>query len=142
LNTMDSLQKSEKYSNEIKTHKKLSKILVAEDEPICQKLMKMILENRYKLMFVSNGKEVVEKIEAYKPDLVLMDIVMPEMNGYDAFKIIKSKKGAENLPVIAITAMAMIEEKEKILSYGFSDYLSKPIDDESLLQLIRKHLKE
>ena len=142
LNTMDSLQKSEKYSNEIKTHKKLSKILVAEDEPICQKLMKMILENRYKLMFVSNGKEVVEKFEAYKPDLVLMDIVMPEMNGYDAFKIIKSKKGAENLPVIAITAMAMIEEKEKILSYGFSDYLSKPIDDESLLQLIRKHLKE
>jgi len=116
------------------------KILIAEDEEIGRTLMKMMLEKKYELSFARNGKEVIEKYFIEKPDLVLMDIMMPEVDGFEAFtQIIEQRSPDDSTPIIALTARAMNDEQRKILDFGFSDYMSKPVDDERLVQLIEKY---
>lgn len=116
------------------------KLLIAEDEEIGRTLLKMMLEKRYDLTFAKNGNEVVEKYFSEKPYLVLMDIMMPEIDGFEAFKLIMEKRPKDDTtPIVALTARAMNDERRKILEYGFSDYMSKPIDDEKLIQLIEKY---
>jgi len=101
----------------------------------------MMLEHDYRLEFVKTGNEVIQKYFTLEPDLVLMDIMMPEMNGYRAFDEIKKESGDKKIkPIIALTAKAMSGDKEDILAYGFTDYISKPINDEILLSIINKHL--
>ncbi|HEY4788027.1 MAG TPA: response regulator, partial [Bacteroidales bacterium] len=115
-------------------------ILVAEDEEIGRTLLKMMLEKRYKLSFARNGREAVEKYFSEKPDLVLMDIMMPEVDGFEAFaKIVDNRPKDDNTPIIALTARAMNNEQRKILQFGFTDYMSKPVDDEKLVQIIEKY---
>jgi signal transduction histidine kinase/DNA-binding response OmpR family regulator len=120
--------------------KSRGKILIAEDEDIGRSLMKMMLEKKYDLSFARNGKEVVEKYFVEKPDIVLMDIMMPEVDGFEAFTQIVEQRPSDDLtPIIALTARAMNDERRKIIEFGFSDYMSKPIDDEKLVQLIEKY---
>ena len=119
--------------------KHTGKILIAEDEEIGRTLMKMMLEKKYDLSFARNGKEVIEKYFLEKPDLVLMDIMMPEIDGFEAFTTIVERRPVnDKTPIIALTARAMNDERRKILEFGFSDYMSKPVDDEKLLQLIER----
>ncbi len=75
-----------------------------------------------------------------EPDIVLMDILMPEMNGFEAFDEIE-KRSLSRAPIIACTAKVISTEKEYLTSYGFDDYLSKPIDVQHLKQLLAKYLK-
>ena len=122
--------------------KKRYKILVAEDQEIGIYTIFLLLENKYDLIFAKNGKEAVEKFFSEKPDLVLMDIMMPELNGFEAFDQIRKRKGSASIKIIAITARAMKDEKETILKHGFDDYISKPVDDDLLFEKIRKYLPE
>ncbi len=69
-----------------------------------------------------------------------MDIMMPVMDGYQAFTEIIQNSPKPPVPIIALTAKAMIEDRDKLLAYGFTDYISKPIDDEALIRTIEKHL--
>jgi Signal transduction histidine kinase len=121
-------------------HKDRTSILIAEDEEIGRTLMKMMLEKKYNLTFARNGREVIEKYFAEKPDLVLMDIMMPEIDGFEAFtQIVEQRPSNDVTPIIALTARAMNDERRKILDFGFTDYMSKPVDDEKLVQLIEKY---
>lgn len=88
--------------------------------------------------FAENGKEALEVLRE-KPviDLVLMDIMMPEMDGYDAMKKIREQQEFENLPIIALTAKAMKDDREKCINAGASDYISKPVNIEQLLSLLK-----
>ncbi|MBC2397000.1 response regulator [Clostridium tetanomorphum] len=116
-------------------------ILVAEDNLVNQ----MVISELIKILgwegkVVNNGKQAIEELENDNYNLVLMDISMPEMNGLEAMKIIKSKKRFKEIPIIALTAYALVEDKEKLIELGMDDYLSKPIDKERLYYMVNKHL--
>jgi CheY-like chemotaxis protein len=128
---------TEKYSN-----MKLLKILLAEDATINQKfLCHFLTEQGHKVVPVQNGKEALSALEMENFDLVLMDVQMPEMDGVEATKRIReatSKQIDPNIPIIALTAYAMQEDKERFLQAGMNDYISKPLDMDKLLTVINK----
>ena len=87
------------------------------------------------------GKEAVEQYFSNSPDIVLMDIMMPSMSGYEAFDQIMQKASGTTAPIIALTAKVMKDDRDELLAHGFSDYIPKPIDDEALIRAIEKHLQ-
>jgi two-component system, cell cycle response regulator DivK len=114
-------------------------VLIAEDEESNYLLLVEYLENTgIKILRARNGHEVIELLDLSIPDVVLLDIKMPFMDGYDVVKLIREKQ--INLPVIAQTAYVMLGDKEKILLAGCSDYISKPIYEEDLIEILGKYL--
>lgn len=116
------------------------KILIAEDEVLGRITLKFMLKDRYEVMFAKNGRQAVDMYFEFVPDLVLMDIMMPVINGFEAFDEIDKKTAGNRVPIIACTAKVIKTEKEYLVSYGFDDYISKPIDMKHLHQLIEQHL--
>ncbi len=108
-------------------------IAVVEDNPDNRLLVQALLEDTYEIQEYETGVEAVEGLAEDIPDLVLLDISLPEMDGTEVLKWIRDQKELEGLPVIALTAHAMAGDREKFLSQGFNDYLTKPIIDEVLL---------
>jgi CheY-like chemotaxis protein/anti-sigma regulatory factor (Ser/Thr protein kinase) len=120
--------------------KLLPTVLIAEDDEFSRAAIRMMLEHRYQLIFAKDGREVVEKYFSACPDLVLMDIMMPVVDGYEAFSRITERASTPTVPIIALTAKAMKNDRDELLAYGFTDYIPKPIDDEALIRTIKKHL--
>jgi len=118
----------------------LATVLIAEDDEFSRSAVEMMLEHRYRLVFAEDGAEVVEKYFAIHPDVVLMDIMMPVMDGYEAFDRIRAQADGPVTPIIALTAKAMKNDREELLEYGFSDYIPKPIDDEALIRTIERYV--
>ncbi|MES2596119.1 MAG: response regulator [Verrucomicrobiota bacterium] len=115
-------------------------ILVAEDDVRNIFALTSLLESRgVKLQITRNGREALEALEANSPpvDLVLMDVMMPEMDGLTAMREIRKRPEWKKLPIIALTAKAMKDDQQKCLAAGANDYLAKPLDVEKLLSLIR-----
>ncbi|KAB2881261.1 response regulator [bacterium] len=120
-------------------HGKNSKlILIAEDEETNQKLYHEILRN-FDYHIVGDGRAALEWCRQEKPDVVLMDIMMPVMNGEEALKNIRSDPKLQSIHVIAVTAKAMVGDRESLLAQGFDDYLSKPIDEVALKSKLKKY---
>ena len=115
-------------------------ILVAEDEDSNYELVKIVLSKRYKLLRARNGIEAVTLNEEEKPDLILMDIRMPEMNGLDATRIIKEIN--HNTPVIALSAYAFEENIQEAKAAGCDEFRAKPFRVEDLIDLVRRYLKD
>lgn len=115
-------------------------ILVAEDNKINQTLIKYILKQwNVKFDIAENGNEALSKMKGKLYDLILMDIQMPNMDGYQTSTVIR-KKLHLNIPIIAMTAHVMPTEKQKCINVGMNDYLSKPIDEKLLLEMLQKYL--
>ena len=85
--------------------------------------------------------QAIEIIEENVPDLVLMDIKLPKLSGFEIIKTIKSQNKTREIPIIAVTALAMNGDKERILASGFDDYIPKPLSARHLLAIIRQHLE-
>lgn len=109
-------------------------ILVAEDNASNYKLLEVILSKDYNLVHAWNGREAVELFKEHQPQLILMDIEMPEMNGYEATDAIR--KISSSVPILALTAYAYASDQEKILQSGMNAYMSKPINFHLLRQRI------
>ena len=109
------------------------KIAVVEDNPDNRLLVEALLEDEYEISEYETGAEVVEGLPGNVPDLVLLDISLPGMDGTEVLEWIRSQDEFVDLPVIALTAHAMSGDREKYLEMGFNDYLTKPIIDEDLL---------
>ena len=110
--------------------KKLS-ILVAEDMEDNYRLCEAILASRYELHWAHNGEEAISLFLKFQPDIILMDIRMPEVNGYEATEAIRQMSAT--VPIIALTAFAYEEDRQKIMHSGFTDFLTKPISSKVLL---------
>ena len=113
-------------------------ILVAEDEDNNYELVKVILSKRYRLLRARNGIEAVQFCEEEQPDLVLMDIRMPDMNGLDATRIIKEVR--HDLPIIALSAYAFDENIKEAKAAGCDDFMPKPFRVEDLIEKLQKYL--
>lgn len=115
------------------------KILIAEDEPIGRITIEQMLKNDYDIILAKNGKVAVEKYFSEQPDLVIMDIMMPILNGFDAFDQIE-RNCINRVPIIACTAKVIKSEKEYLKSYGFDDYIAKPVSAKTLREIISRHI--
>ena len=119
----------------------MKKIAVVEDNPDNRLLVRVILEPLYEVSEYETGFAALEGLQKDKPDLVLLDISLPEMDGAEVLRKMRGDSNLKNLPVIALTAHAMSGDREKYLNAGFDDYVTKPIVDENvLLDAIEKKL--
>ena len=114
-------------------------ILIAEDDLSNYLLFEIILKQDYRLYHANNGIEAIKLFKQYQPQLILMDIKMPKMDGYEATTQIR--KFSTTIPIIAVTAYAFPEDKKRILNSGFNDYLSKPIKFKELRRKIQETLR-
>jgi CheY-like chemotaxis protein/signal transduction histidine kinase/HAMP domain-containing protein len=121
-------------------HNGLPRILVIEDNPDNLITMRAVLKNNYIIMEAIDGEKGVKTTLNELPDLVFLDISLPGMDGYAVVKEIKADKHGKQIPVIALTAHAMKGDRDKIISAGCDDYLSKPIDPEKIIKTIEKWL--
>jgi len=109
------------------------RIAIIEDNADNRLLVRVILETSYETLEYENGTEALADFHTRRPDLVLLDISLPEIDGFTVLKAIRTDPTLSRLPVIALTAHAMAGDRDRILAAGFDDYVAKPIDDETVL---------
>jgi len=118
-----------------------SKVLIVEDNELNMKLFHDLLEaHGVDTIETRDGKEVLELAREHKPDLILMDIQLPEISGLDVTKALKADEELKSIPVIAVTAFAMKGDEQKIREGGCEDYISKPISVTHFLEVIQKYI--
>ena len=117
----------------------MKKILVVEDEQFHQDLLVQLLEDQYQVVTAADGAEAVRLAAQARPDLILMDLSLPVVDGWEAARRIKADPALAQIPVIALTAHAMSGDEAKALASGCDEYLTKPIDEGRLFALIRRH---
>jgi CheY-like chemotaxis protein len=118
-------------------------ILMVEDEPKNMKLLRDLLQKfGYETMEATDGEQGVELTRKIKPDLVLMDIMMPKLDGLEATRILKADISTKDIPVVALTAFAMSGDKERALEAGCDGYVTKPVDVRELLKTVEQFLAQ
>jgi CheY-like chemotaxis protein len=119
------------------------KILLVDDSATVLMMERMILsQGRYELCTARNGAEALERARAEQPDLILMDVVMPELNGFDALAKLRADQGIKHIPVIMVTTRSEAESMESGFSRGCNDYVTKPVNSTELLAKVRGLLGE
>ncbi len=120
----------------------MKKILIVEDVELNVDLLVQLLEDDYALVIAGDGASGVEKAANERPDLILMDMSLPGLDGWEATRRIRADRALEHIPIIALTAHAMRGDKERAIGCGCHDYLSKPIDEDLLFEKIRRLLPD
>jgi len=116
------------------------RILVVEDNEKNMKLFRDVLvATGYRTLEATTGIEAVDMASEHEPDLVLMDIQMPDLDGVQALQRLRADSRTAGIPVLALTAQAMHGDRERFLAAGFDGYLSKPVDVRQLLGTVREH---
>ena len=120
----------------------MQKILIVEDEPQINRLIELVLQSDgyYKIKKAFDGKEAFAIINAENPDLILMDVMLPELDGFSLCKLIKENKNLSSIQIIMLTAKKMEEDILKGFENGAIDYISKPFSNKILLARIKAHL--
>jgi CheY-like chemotaxis protein len=119
-----------------------NKILLVDDEPINLEILEEILEDDYQLLFADNGQVAMEVLSQESPDLILLDVMMPKMDGWEVLKEVKKDPALDSIPVIMQTALSSNENFQKGLSLGAYYYINKPIKLEVLIPLIKAALRD
>ncbi|WP_321418970.1 methanogen output domain 1-containing protein [uncultured Methanomethylovorans sp.] len=118
-----------------------SKVLIIDDEPMNVELLQAYLGSEYVTVSASDGKEALVKVSEEKPDIILLDVMMPEMNGYEVCKLIKADEVTKFLPVVMVTALSNREDRIKGVEAGADDFLIKPVDKVELTARIKSLLR-
>ncbi len=119
------------------------RILMVEDEPKNMKLLRDLLQKfGYETVEATDGEQGVELTRKIKPDLILMDIMMPKLDGFEATRILKADISTKDIPVVALTAFAMSGDKERALAAGCDGYITKPVDVNVLLKTVGQFLTQ
>ena len=117
------------------------KILIVDDEPLNIRLLEGALKEDYEIYFSLNGYDAIRRVKEQIPDLILLDVMMPDINGFDVSRAIKSDDMFSSVPIIFLTAMDTIEGEAEGLGAGCIDYLTKPVDFNLLKLRIHNHLE-
>jgi len=121
----------------------MRRILIAEDNAVNRELLRELLETHGHIVTEAcNGEEALRLLDDSRPDILLLDLGMPVLDGYQTIRRIREKPSLAGLPVLAVTAYAMQGDKERILSSGFDGYMSKPIDPKLLYQELDRLLSK
>jgi two-component system, cell cycle response regulator DivK len=120
----------------------MKKILIVEDVEMNRDLLVQLLEDDYQLAEAVDGKQGLEMAVTESPDLILLDISLPEMDGWEVTQRIRQDDRTKHIPIIAVTAHAMAGDEEKAYETGCNGYLSKPIDEDKLWKQIADLLVE
>ena len=119
----------------------MPKILLVEDNEMNRDMLARRLEHRgYEVVIAMDGKSGVEQGQAHSPDLILMDMSLPVVSGWDATRILKASAGTGSIPIIALTAHAMAGDREKAMAAGCDDYDTKPVELPRLLGKVEAFL--
>lgn len=122
---------------------KLGRIFVVEDNELNLKLFcDVLLANGYEVQATRNGVEAAELIRKFMPGLILMDVQLQGVSGLDIVKQIKEDKYIGDIPIIAVTAFAMKDDKERIVATGCEGYMAKPISIEPFMEMVAKFIKK
>jgi two-component system, cell cycle response regulator DivK len=117
------------------------RILVVEDQPDNRRILRDLLGNAgYELIEAETGEEALTAVEAQRPDLILMDIQLPVMDGYEATRRIRSNPELKSIPIIAVTSYALAGDEAKALAVGCNAYVTKPFSPRALLAKVQEHL--
>jgi two-component system cell cycle response regulator DivK len=118
-------------------------ILIVEDDPRNLKLIRDLLQIRgYTTLEATDGKQGVDMARAEMPDLILMDIQMPVMDGFEATRILKADPVTKNITIVALTAFAMQGDREKCMEAGCNDYITKPLDTRAFVTTVKEYLEK
>ena len=126
-----------------KTVSRQKKILVVEDEPHIAKLVSFILEGAgYEVIQAYVGAEGIEKAQTEKPDLIVLDVMMPNLDGFQVAKMLTSDPTTKRIPIVMLSSKAQFEDKMRGLESGAVDYITKPFEKEELLEKVKECLEE
>jgi len=128
--------------NEINPRGSKGKVLIVDDEELNIKLIEAYLDEEYEVITAQSGSEALNKIIEDKPDIVLLDIMMPQISGYDVCKSIKENDATRFIPIVMCTALSGSEAKVKAIEIGADDFLTKPINRIELSARIKSLLKK
>ncbi|MGV7225108.1 MAG: response regulator [Nitrospinales bacterium] len=121
---------------------KTKTILVVEDNELNMKLVKGLISiGKYRMLQAPDAESGIQLIREQRPDLVLMDIQLPGMDGLSATKILKEDPNLKDMPIVALTSYAMEGDKEKAMEAGCAGYIAKPIDTRNFLETLSQYLK-
>ena len=118
----------------------MRKILIVEDTELNRDLLVQLLEDDYQIVTAEDGAAGIALAERERPDLVLMDLSLPKIDGWEATRRIKATESLRQVPIIALTAHAMQGDEEKARAAGCDDYLTKPIDEDQLFRMLETYL--
>ena len=116
----------------------MKKILIVEDVELNVDLLVQILEDDYATVVAGDGASGIEMADRERPDLILMDMSLPVVDGWEATRRISNNRALKHIPIIALTAHAMKGDEQRALECGCRDYLSKPVDEDLLFEKIRR----
>ncbi len=117
------------------------KILVVDDEPPIVRLMEFILARQgHEMLIAVNGQEALDKVRAHQPDLVLLDIMMPRIDGYEVARTLRADPATATLPIIMLSAKAQEEDIQKGIDVGVDEYITKPFSPEQLVGVVGDYL--
>jgi len=117
------------------------RVLLIEDNENNRYLAQFLLErDGFEVAMANNGRQGLEAVRQHGPDLIVLDIQMPEMDGYETAVLLKQDPLSSHIPIVGVSSFAMAGDKEKALRHGFSAYLEKPINPETFAREIRDHL--
>ena len=120
----------------------MKKILIVEDVEYNADLLVQLLEDEYELVMAGDGAQGVALAEQQRPDLILMDMSLPVMDGWEATRHIKAREALKHIPIIGLSAHAMSGDADKALAAGCDDYLTKPINDDVLFEKLNHYLPD
>ena len=119
----------------------MARVLVVEDQAENLELMVYLLQAfGHQTLTAGNGAEGVAAVSRDHPDLVIMDLQMPVMDGYEAARLLKADPAVAAIPLVAVTAYAMVGDRERIMACGFDGYMTKPIDPQTFVRELERYL--
>jgi cyclic di-GMP phosphodiesterase len=115
------------------------RVLAVDDNPVNLEIVAELLSDHYRVKFAQSGAEALRIAERFQPGIILLDVMMPDMDGLQACRLLRAIPGIADSAIIMVSAKAMPSEQAAGLRAGADDYITKPFDDNELLEILRKH---